>query len=269
MRIIIQETYGKMSQWAAAYIAKRINAFKPTKERPFVLGLPTGSTPIGTYKELIHLYKMGKVSFKNVVTFNMDEYVGIPENHPESYHSFMWNNFFSHIDIPKENVHILNGNAPDLEAECINYEKQIADFGGIELFMGGIGPDGHIAFNEPGSSLTSRTRVKSLTTDTIIANSRFFDNDINQVPKTALTVGVGTVMDAREVLILANGHNKARALAHAVEGCVTHMWTISVLQLHPKGIIVCDDAATVELKVGTVNYYKDIERGNLDADRMI
>ena len=269
MRIIIQETYGKMSQWAAAYIAKRINAFKPTKERPFVLGLPTGSTPIGTYKELIHLYKMGKVSFKNVVTFNMDEYVGIPENHPESYHSFMWNNFFSHIDIPKENVHILNGNAKDLEAECINYEKQIEDFGGIELFMGGIGPDGHIAFNEPGSSLSSRTRVKSLTTDTIIANSRFFENDINLVPKTALTVGVGTVMDAREVLILANGHNKARALAHAVEGCVTHMWTISVLQLHPKGIIVCDDAATVELKVGTVNYYKDIERGNLDPNRMI
>ena len=269
MRIIIQETYGKMSQWAAAYIAKRINAFKPTKERPFVLGLPTGSTPIGTYKELIHLYKMGKVSFKNVVTFNMDEYVGIPENHPESYHSFMWNNFFSHINIPKENVHILNGNAKDLEAECINYEKQIADFGGIELFMGGIGPDGHIAFNEPGSSLSSRTRVKSLTTDTIIANSRFFENDINLVPKTALTVGVGTVMDAREVLILANGHNKARALAHAVEGCVTHMWTISVLQLHPKGIIVCDDAATVELKVGTVNYYKDIERGNLDPNRMI
>ncbi len=269
MRIIIQETYGKMSQWAAAYIAKRINAFKPTKERPFVLGLPTGSTPIGTYKELIHLYKTGKVSFKNVVTFNMDEYVGIPENHPESYHSFMWNNFFSHIDIPKENVHILNGNAEDLEAECVNYEKQIADFGGIELFMGGIGPDGHIAFNEPGSSLSSRTRVKSLTTDTIIANSRFFENDINLVPKTALTVGVGTVMDAREVLILANGHNKARALAHAVEGCVTHMWTISVLQLHPKGIIVCDDAATVELKVGTVNYYKDIERGNLDPNRLV
>ena len=269
MRIIIQESYGKMSQWAAAYIAKRINAFKPSKERPFVLGLPTGSTPIGTYKELIHLYKMGKVSFKNVVTFNMDEYVGIPENHPESYHSFMWNNFFSHIDIPRENVHILNGNAPDLEEECRNYEKQIANFGGIELFMGGIGPDGHIAFNEPGSSLTSRTRVKSLTTDTIIANSRFFDNDINLVPKTALTVGVGTVMDAREVLILANGHNKARALAHAVEGCVTHMWTISVLQLHQKGIIVCDDAATVELKVGTVNYYKDIEKENLNPDRLI
>ena len=263
MRIIIQETYGKMSQWAAAYIAKRINAFKPTKERPFVLGLPTGSTPIGTYKELIHLYKMGKVSFKNVVTFNMDEYVGIPENHPESYHSFMWNNFFSHIDIPRENVHILNGNAPDLEAECINYEKQIADFGGIELFMGGIGPDGHIAFNEPGSSLTSRTRQKTLTTDTIIANCRFFDNDVNKVPKTALTVGVGTVMDAKQVMIMVNGHNKARALQHGVEEGVCQMWTISALQLHPHAIIVADEAACGELKVDTYKYFKDIEKDNL------
>ena len=253
-----------MSQWAAAYIVKRINDFKPTPEKPFVLGLPTGSTPIGTYKELIHLYETGKVSFENVVTFNMDEYIGIPENHPESYHTFMWDHFFSHINIRKENVNILNGNAEDPEAECREYEKKIQSYGGIDLFMGGIGPDGHIAFNEPGSSLNSRTRVKSLTTDTIIANSRFFDNDINKVPKTALTVGVATIMDAKEVLILANGHNKARALYHAVEGSVNHMWTISVLQMHPKGIIVCDDAATVELKVGTVNYFKDIEKKNLD-----
>ena len=129
--------------------------------------------------------------------------------------------------------------------------------------MGGIGPDGHIAFNEPGSSLTSRTRQKTLTTDTIIANSRFFDNDVNKVPKTALTVGVGTVMDAKEVMIIVNGHNKARALRHAVEGAVTHMWTVSALQMHPKGIIVCDDAACDELKVGTYRYYKDIEAGNL------
>lgn len=264
MRLIIQESYGKMSQWAAAYIVKRINDFKPTPEKPFVLGLPTGSTPIGTYKELIHLYETGKVSFENVVTFNMDEYIGIPENHPESYHTFMWDHFFSHINIRKENVNILNGNAEDPEAECREYEKKIQSYGGIDLFMGGIGPDGHIAFNEPGSSLNSRTRVKSLTTDTIIANSRFFDNDINKVPKTALTVGVATIMDAKEVLILANGHNKARALYHAVEGSVNHMWTISVLQMHPKGIIVCDDAATVELKVGTVNYFKDIEKKNLD-----
>ena len=264
MRLIIQESYGKMSQWAAAYIVKRINEFQPTSEKPFVLGLPTGSTPVGTYKELIHLYKTGRVSFRNVVTFNMDEYIGIPADHPESYHTFMWSNFFSQIDIPKENVNILDGNAPDLEEECRAYEAKIASCGGINLFMGGIGPDGHIAFNEPGSSLKSRTRVKSLTTDTIIANSRFFGGDINLVPKQALTVGVGTIMDAKEVMILANGHNKARALAHAVEGAVNHMWTISVLQMHPRGIIVCDDAATVELKVGTVNYFKDIEKSNLD-----
>ena len=268
MRLIIQESYGKMSQWAAAYIVKRINEFKPTAERPFVLGLPTGSTPIGTYKELIHLNQTGRVSFKNVVTFNMDEYIGIPKDHPESYHTFMWSNFFSQIDIPAANVNILDGNAPDLEKECEAYEAKIAAVGGIDLFMGGIGPDGHIAFNEPGSSLTSRTRVKSLTTDTIIANSRFFGGDINQVPKRALTVGVGTIMDAKEVLILANGHNKARALCHAVEGAVNHMWTISVLQMHPRGIIVCDDAATVELKVGTVNYFKEIEKANLDPNSL-
>ena len=263
MRLIIQESYGKMSQWAAAYIVKRINEFQPTEGKPFVLGLPTGSTPIGTYKELVKLYKKGEVSFKNVVTFNMDEYVRIPEDHPESYHSFMWNNFFSHIDIKKENVNILNGNAKDLAAECARYEEKIKSYGGIDLFMGGIGPDGHIAFNEPGSSLTSRTRVKTLTTDTIIANSRFFENDINKVPKTALTVGVGTVMDSREVMILANGHGKARALKHAIEGAVSQMWTVSVLQMHPKGIIVCDDAACDELTYGTVKYFKDIEKDNL------
>lgn len=263
MRVIIESDYQALSEWAANYVAQRINQFQPSSERPFVLGLPTGSSPLGMYKALIELNREGKVSFRNVVTFNMDEYVGLPESHSESYHSFMFNNFFNHIDIPKENIHILNGNASDLEAECGNYEKQIASYGGIDLFVGGIGPDGHIAFNEPGSSLTSRTRVKTLTTDTIVANSRFFDNDVDKVPKTALTVGVGTVMDAKEVLILCNGHNKARALQHAVEGSVTQMWTISALQMHRHGIIVCDEAATDELKVGTYRYFKDIERNNL------
>ena len=263
MRVIIVNDYQAISQWAANYVAGKINAANPTPEKPFILGCPTGSSPLGMYKALIELYKAGKVSFENVVTFNMDEYVGLPEDHPESYHSFMWNNFFSHINIKKENVHILNGNAEDLDAECAAYEAAIEAAGGIDLFMGGIGPDGHIAFNEPFSSLSSRTRIKTLTTDTIIANSRFFDNDINKVPKTAVTVGVGTVMDAKEVLILVNGHNKAQALYHAVEGSVTQMWTISVLQMHQSGIIVCDDAATAELKVGTVNYFKDIERNNL------
>ena len=241
----------------------RINAAKPTAERPFVLGLPTGSSPLGMYKALIEANKAGKVSFQHVVTFNMDEYIGLPEGHPESYHSFMWNNFFSHIDIKKEHVHILNGNAADPLKECADYEEAIKAAGGIDLFLGGIGPDGHIAFNEPGSSLSSRTRIKTLTTDTIIANSRFFEGDVNKVPKTAMTVGVGTVMDAREVLILVNGHSKARALQQAVEGAVNQMWTITALQLHPHGIIVADEAACAELKVGTYNYFKDIERGNL------
>jgi len=263
MRLIIESDYAKMSVWAAEYVAAKINAANPTAEKPFKLGCPTGSSPLGLYRHLIELNKQGKVSFQNVITFNMDEYVGLPEEHPESYHSFMWTNFFSHIDIKKENVHILNGNAPDLAAECAAYEQAIVDAGGIDLFMGGIGPDGHIAFNEPGSSLSSRTRVKTLTTDTIIANCRFFDNDVNLVPKTALTVGVGTVMDAKEVLIVVNGHNKARALQHGVEEGVSQMWTISALQMHPHAIIVCDEAACGELKVDTYKYFKDIEKDNL------
>ena len=269
MRLIIQPDYDKMSQWAANYVASKINEANPTEEKPFVLGLPTGSSPLGMYRALIELNKKGVVSFKNVITFNMDEYVNLPEEHPESYHSFMWNNFFSHIDIKKENVNILNGNAEDLTKECAEYEEKILKAGGIDLFLGGIGPDGHIAFNEPGSSLVSRTRVKTLTTDTIIANSRFFNNDVNQVPKTALTVGVGTVMDAKEVLIMVNGHNKARALGAAIEGSVNHLWTISALQMHPKGIIVCDDAATIELKVGTYKYFLDIEKDNLNPDTLL
>lgn len=269
MRLIIEPDYALASKWVANYVARSINEFGPTKAKPFVLGLPTGSSPLGVYKELIKLNKKGTVSFANVITFNMDEYVNLPKDHPESYYSFMWNNLFSHVDIEKENVNILNGNAPDLEAECANYEAKMKKLGGINLFLGGIGPDGHIAFNEPGSSLASRTRVKTLTYDTIVANSRFFGNDINKVPKTALTVGVGTVMDSEEVLIIVNGHNKARALQHAIEGSVNHIWTISALQMHPKGIIVCDDEATIELKVGTTKYFKDIEAANLDPTTLL
>ncbi|HET9130687.1 MAG TPA: glucosamine-6-phosphate deaminase, partial [Terriglobia bacterium] len=187
MRVIIQKNYDLVSKWTASYVVKKIKEFNPTPEKPFILGLPTGSSPIGTYKELVAMHKAGKVSFKNVITFNMDEYVNLPEDHPESYHSFMKTNLFNHIDIPKENINILNGNAKDLEKECADYEAKIKKAGGIHLFLGGIGPDGHIAFNEPGSSLASRTRIKTLTHDTIIANSRFFGNDINKVPKTALT----------------------------------------------------------------------------------
>ncbi len=263
MRILMHDNYLQLSKWTAHYIAKRINEFNPTPEKPFVLGLPTGASPIGTYTELIELVKAEKVSFKNVITFNMDEYVNIPEDHPESYHYFMDKNLFNHIDIPRENINILNGNGEDLEQVCADYEAKIASLGGINLFLGGIGPDGHIAFNEPGSSLTSKTRVKTLTYDTIIANSRFFGNDLNKVPKTALTVGVDTVMQSEEVVIIISGYNKARALQKVVEEGINHMWTVSVLQLHQKGMIVCDEDSTYELKVGTVNYFKDIEKDEM------
>ena len=263
MKVIIRDNAKDGGLWAAHYIAAKIKEKAARTDEPFVLGLPTGSTPLNTYAELVRMVKAGELSFKNVISFNMDEYVGLPVEHPESYHSFMHKNLFDHIDEPKENIHILNGNAKDLVAECAHYEQMIEEAGGIDLFLGGIGPDGHIAFNEPGSSLTSRTRQKTLTTDTIIANSRFFEGDINKVPKTALTVGVGTVMAAKEVMILVNGHAKCRALQAAVEGSVNHMWTISALQMHQHGIIVADDAACEELKVGTYRYFKDIERNNL------
>ncbi len=268
MRLLILQKSAALSRWVANYIALKINNFQPTKEKPYILGLPTGSSPVGTYKELVNLYKDGKVSFKNVITFNMDEYVGLPEDHPQSYHYFMRHHLFKHIDIPKENINILDGNAPDLETECELFEDKISKLGGINLFLGGIGPDGHIAFNEPGSSLSSRTRVKTLTYDTILANSRFFNNDVTKVPKTALTVGVGTVMDAKRVLVIVTGYHKARALQKAVEDGVNHMWTVSALQLHRKGMVCCDEDATMELKVGTVKYFKDIEAKNLQLPQV-
>lgn len=259
MRVVIQKDYPMMSDWAANHVIESINKANPTKDKPFILGLPTGSTPIGMYQNLVKAYKEGKVSFENVVTFNMDEYVGLAEDHPESYHSFMAKNLFDHIDIKKENIHILNGNAKDLQKECDDYEQLMHDMGGVDLFIGGVGVDGHIAFNEPVSSLSSRTRVKTLTIDTRIVNSRFFDNDVDQVPYQALTVGVATVMDAKEVMVLINGRAKARAMAAAVEGPVCNMWTVSAIQNHRKGIIVCDEEATDELRVCTYKYFMERE----------
>ncbi len=264
MRVIIKKDQIEAGNWTASYIIDKIKKANPTKEKPFVLGLPTGSSPLPVYKEFIKANKAGKISFKNVITFNMDEYVGLDENHTESYHYFMFDNLFNHIDVPKKNINILNGNAKDLEKECADYEKKIQVVGGIDLFLGGIGPDGHIAFNEPGSSLTSRTRVKTLRHDTILANSRFFGGDLTKVPKLALTVGVGTVMDANEVLIIITGLSKARALREVVEGSISHMWTASILQMHQRGIIVCDEPATSELHVETVKYFMGIENSNYD-----
>ncbi|RYO75084.1 hypothetical protein DL764_010580 [Monosporascus ibericus] len=260
MRLIIRDDSDNASSYVANYIIDRINHFGPTPSHPFVLGLPTGSSSLGVYKILVEKYKAGLVSFENVVTFNMDEYVGIPRDHPESYHSFMWKHFFSHVNIKPDNVNIPNGNAPNLEAECVEYEAKIKRSGGIDLFLGGIGEDGHIAFNEPGSSLASRTRVKTLAYDTILSNSRFFDNDVEKVPKMALTVGVQTVLEAREVVVIILGARKALALQRCIEQGVNHMWTLSSLQLHPHPMVVCDEDATLELQVKTVKYFKSIEK---------
>lgn len=263
MRVIPLTDTKQVSLWAAKHIAHCINAYNPTAEHPFVLGLPTGGTPLETYKQLIELYKQGKVSFEHVVTFNMDEYVGIPKDHPQSYHTFMHENFFNHINIKKENINLLDGNAANAEAECQRYEDKIKSYGKINLFMGGVGIDGHIAFNEPTSSLSSRTRLMPLTDNTRVANSRFFNNDINQVPKYSLTIGVGTLMDAEEVMILVTGSNKSLALQAAVEGSINHLWTVSMLQMHSKSMIVCDKPATADLKVKTLAYFEEIERDNI------
>jgi glucosamine-6-phosphate deaminase len=260
MRLIIRDDPAAVGEYIGDYIAKRITDFRPTPEKPFVLGLPTGSSPIPTYKHLIRLVKDGKLSFSNVVTFNMDEYVGLPRDHSESYHTFMFREFFSHVDIDPNNVNILDGNVLDLVGECNAYEEKIRTSGGIELFLGGIGEDGHIAFNEPGSSLASRTRIKTLAYDTILANARFFNNDIAAVPRMALTVGVKTVLESREVVVVVTGQRKALALSMAIEHGVNHLWTLSALQTHPWALIVVDEDATAELRVKTVKYFKSIER---------
>ncbi|KLJ06091.1 glucosamine-6-phosphate deaminase [Blastomyces silverae] len=194
-----------------------------------------------------------------------DEYVGLPRDHPQSYHSFMYKHFFSHVDILPTNINILNGNAADPIKECADYEAKILAVGGIDLFLGGVGADGHIAFNEPGSSLRSRTRVKTLAYDTILANSRFFDNDMSKVPRQSMTVGIQTILDAREVVIVATGAHKATALQMGLERGVNHMWTLSALQLHPHPLIVADEDATLELKVKTVKYFVSIEQAGTDA----
>ncbi len=264
MRLIIRNDFDAVSRWAAEYVAARIRAFAPTEGRRFTLGLPTGSSPEGMYRELAAMRAAGSLSFRHVETFNMDEYVGLGADHPQSYRHYMKTRFFSKVDIDPANAHVPDGLAKDLAEECAGYERLIESAGGIELFVGGVGPDGHIAFNEPGSSLASRTRLKTLTTETRMANSRFFGGDPSLVPACAITVGVGTVLAAREILLLVSGHQKARALRAMVEEGVNHLWTASCLQLHPRAVVVCDEASTDELMVKTVRYFKDIESSLAD-----
>ncbi len=257
MRLLVSKF--NLGEWAAHYICNKINKFKPTDSKPFVLGLPTGATPIDMYKHLIKLNHQKLVSFKNVVTFNMDEYVGLAEDHPMSYHYYMYNNFFKHIDIDPKNINILNGNATYLEYECKVFEEKIAFYGGINLIIGGVGEDGHIAFNEPSSSLNSITRVKYLNYNTVLASSRLFDNNVNKTPNVALTMGIKTILDSNEVLILASGLNKSIALSNAIEGAVSSVCPITALQLHRNAAIICDEYAAYELKLKTIRYFENIK----------
>ncbi|GAA5938010.1 hypothetical protein JCM1841_002917 [Sporobolomyces salmonicolor] len=267
MRLSIHDNPSLVGDMVASYLARRINAFVPTADKPFfVLGLPTGSSPLPTYRALVAKVQAGELSLKNVVTFNMDEYVGLPRDHSESYHTFMYTNFFSKVDILPDNTHILDGEADNLVEECAEYERKILAAGGIDIFLGGMGEDGHLAFNEPGSSLVSRTRIKTLAYDTILANARFFNNDLDAVPRMALTVGIATVMDAREVILVVTGQKKAMALSQCIENGVNHFWTASALQSHPWALLVCDEDATLELRVKTVKYFKSIEKVQAEVE---
>lgn len=249
MEIIIQPTPD-----AASNIAARIIAQLVRKRPDCVLGLATGSTPLATYRELVRMHREDGLDFSGVTTFNLDEYVALPPEHPQSYHAFMDEHFFRHVNVARNRIHIPDGMAGDVPAECARYEMAIAAAGGIDLQLLGIGTDGHIGFNEPSSSLASRTRIKTLTEQTRADNARFFGGDLNLVPFHCITMGVGTIMDARQVLMLAFGANKAQAVAEAAEGPITAMNPASVLQMHPVAKCIVDEAAAGKLK--RCEYYR-------------
>ena len=259
MEVIIRDTYEEMSRAAAAVVARVMNA-KPGA----VLGLATGSTPLGLYQELVRMHREEGLDFAQVRTFNLDEYVGLPARHPQSYHHFMHENLFKHINISPQNVYIPSGTTDNYTAFCEWYEERIEECGGIDLQILGVGTDGHIGFNEPCSSLGSRTRLKTLAKFTIDDNARFFERR-EDVPIYAITMGVGTILEARRLMLLANGENKADAVAQAVEGPVTGMVTGSAIQLHPDVEVFLDTAAAGKLTM--VDYYNWIQAKKPDAPR--
>lgn len=234
---------------AATYVGNlivtRINQFRPTPEKPFVLGLPTGSSPEGIYAYLVNAYKAGRVSFANVATYNMDEYVGLLPSHLQLYHYFMYGKLFNHVDIPRENIHILNGLAPDVDLECKTYEQKIRRLGRIHLFLGGLGPEGHLAFNEAGSTRDSTTRRVSLAPSTVKANARFFGGKECQVPAHALSVGISTIIDNSDrIVLIVTGRAKAFALDKTLSGASDDAcYPLSYLQEHRNVFVVCDHAA--------------------------
>lgn len=251
MEVIIQSTYQQLVAIAAEIIRDAL-----LKKPNLVLGLATGNTPIGLYKALGQMHKVDRLDFSNVTTFNLDEYVGIQPTHPHSYHTFMATHFFDAVNIPAMNRHIPQSTAADHEVFCERYEAAIVNAGGIDIQVLGIGKEGHIGFNEPSSSLGSRTRIKTLTQSTLEANAQHFGGTVDAVPKMAITMGVGTIMEAKRCLLLANGESKALAVARAVEGPITAEVPASVLQMHRQTVVLIDAAAASQLK--RVDYYKQV-----------
>jgi len=251
MEVVICKTYDDLSARAAKVVVDLVRQ-KPDA----VLGFATGSSPLGLYKELIRMHREEGLDFSGITTFNLDEYAGLSGDHPQSYWYFMHENLFNHINLRKEKIHVPSGTEADHVTSCEKYEKQIEEAGGIDLQILGIGSDGHIAFNEPGSSLGSRTRMVTLTEQTIDDNSRFFEKK-EDVPRHAISMGVGTVLEARRCVTLANGKNKAEAVAATVEGPITSMITASALQLHPDTICFVDEEAAGKLKLR--DYYNWVQ----------
>lgn len=254
MEIIIQP-----NQLAASVAAARVIARLVSEKPNAVLGLATGSTPLPLYAELIRMHREEGLDFSAVTSFNLDEYVGLEREHAQSYHSFMWEHLFRHINIAPDKVHIPDGMTADVPATCAAYEQAISDAGGIDLQVLGIGSDGHIGFNEPTSSFASRTRIKTLTQETVADNARFFDGDESQVPRHCITMGIGTIMDARRVLMLAFGKGKAEAVSAMIEGPVAAMVPASILQHHPSAKVFIDEAAGGKLKLA--DYYRWVYAG--------
>jgi glucosamine-6-phosphate deaminase len=260
MEVLISNTPEEMSKAAALEVAEVLNT-KPNA----VLGLATGSTPLGLYKELARLHREEGLNFSQVTTFNLDEYVGLPGSHPQSYHYFMREHFFQHVNIPTQHNYIPSGTTSNYKAFCAWYEQRIAECGGIDIQILGIGTDGHIAFNEPTSSLQSRTRLKTLAESTIDDNARFFEKR-EEVPIYAITMGVGTILESRRIVLLANGQNKAKAIADAVEGPVTSMNTASALQMHASTRIFIDTEAASKLQLR--GYYEWVQSKMPGAPRL-
>lgn len=256
MEIIIQESKEEASKIGARIVAKLMH-----NKYDCVLGLATGSTPILLYKELIRMHREEGLNFERVTTFNLDEYVGLAKDHPASYNTFMWENLFNDIEIPRHRVHIPDGLAPDIPVFCKQYEGAIQAAGGIDLQILGIGSDGHIGFNEPSSSLASRTRIKTLTRETLRDNARFFEGE-EHVPHHVITMGVGTIMESRKCILLAFGENKAEAVAKMVEGPISAMVPASILQMHPEAIVITDEAAASQLK--RADYYRWVYQNKPD-----